>query len=126
MSEHEEIRISSTPTASPSTQLGCTPGELSSLAALDVELPEWHEQALCYHMDPTIFFGEEDGTGRKPNRPSLTSIEIRHAKSICDDCPVARECLEYAVAHDQDYGVWGGMTAKERKMMLEMYEQLTA
>lgn len=70
-----------------------------------------------------LFFGEEDGTGRKPNRPALTSIEIRRAKQICEECPVSRDCLEYAIAQDQDYGVWGGMTAKERQRMLEWYIQ---
>lgn len=56
---------------------------------------QWRIDALCAQTDPEIFF---------PNKGGST----REAKSVCARCPVAQECLEYAVATDQRYGVWGG------------------
>ena len=39
----------------------------------------------------------------------------RRAKSICAACPVRQRCLEYAIAADERYGIWGGLTKDERR-----------
>jgi len=39
------------------------------------------------------------------------------AKQICETCPVAAECLRSALAGNQKYGIWGGMTADERQSL---------
>ncbi len=45
-----------------------------------------------------------------------SSLEQTHlAKTICNDCPVAKQCLEFALRTLQDYGVWGGRTEDERR-----------
>lgn len=36
---------------------------------------------------------------------------------ICKNCPVSVECLEYAMAHDERYGIWGGYTERERRRL---------
>jgi WhiB family transcriptional regulator, redox-sensing transcriptional regulator len=64
-------------------------------------------------MNPEIFFGKEYH-GWQRNRPSLTSVEIRRAKAICATCPVLWECFQWAMDNDEEYGVWGGTTRRER------------
>jgi WhiB family redox-sensing transcriptional regulator len=59
------------------------------------------EQAACTNADPEVFF---DGTNRE-------SVAI--AKSYCGICPIAIQCLTYAMANE-DHGIWGGATPQER------------
>jgi WhiB family transcriptional regulator, redox-sensing transcriptional regulator len=74
------------------------------------------EHAKCARMDQEIFFGGEY-EGRRRHRPSLTSIEIRRAKAICAVCPVLWDCFQYAMENDEEYGVWGGTTRRERQRL---------
>lgn len=69
-------------------------------------------------MNPDIFFGREY-EGMRRHRPSLTSVEIRRAKAICAVCPVLWECYTYAMEHDEEYGVWGGTTRRDRQRLRE-------
>src|SRR5262245_45714039 len=64
--------------------------------------PHWQEQALCTQTDPEAFFPEP---GRLANA----------AKRICARCDVRGECLEYALANDERFGIWGGLTEHERR-----------
>jgi WhiB family transcriptional regulator, redox-sensing transcriptional regulator len=66
------------------------------------EPPEWQERALCAQTDPEAFFPEKGGS-------------TREAKKICLGCEVRAECLEYALAHDERFGIWGGMSERERR-----------
>src|ERR1700748_2820545 len=77
--------------------------DLSELSAI-FGLPEeasWQERALCAQTDPEAFFPEEGGSSRE-------------AKKICTGCEVRGECLEYALEHDERFGIWGGMSERER------------
>lgn len=56
---------------------------------------------LCAQTDPEAFFPEKGGS-------------TREAKRICAGCDVRAECLEYALAHDERFGVWGGLSERER------------
>jgi WhiB family redox-sensing transcriptional regulator len=63
----------------------------------------WREHAACMgHAE--YFFND----AKKTN--------VRQAKKICADCPVRLECLEHGMTHDE-YGVWGGLTANERRVL---------
>lgn len=65
----------------------------------------WHEEASCRDLGPSLFFverGEEYHT-------------IQYAKEVCYACPVRKRCLEYATVNSIGYGIWGGMTAEERR-----------
>jgi WhiB family redox-sensing transcriptional regulator len=62
----------------------------------------WREDALCAQTDPEGFFPEKGGS-------------TRHAKSICDRCTVAAECLDYALANQERFGIWGGLSERERR-----------
>ncbi len=63
---------------------------------------DWRANALCQQTDPEVFF---------PHKNSTSLV----AKRICNLCPVMAECREYALGHDERYGVWGGCSANERR-----------
>jgi WhiB family transcriptional regulator, redox-sensing transcriptional regulator len=67
----------------------------------------WQDIARCRDYDPEIFFPEKGGSSRE-------------AKRICADCPVRIECLNYALRRDERYGVWGGMSERERRRLKRM------
>lgn len=74
---------------------------LKDLFGLDEE-QSWQERALCATTDPEAFFPEKGGS-------------TREAKKICINCEVRKECLEYALEHDERFGVWGGLSERERR-----------
>ncbi|MGH3824868.1 MAG: WhiB family transcriptional regulator [Pseudonocardiaceae bacterium] len=66
--------------------------------------PDWQERALCAQTDPEAFFPEKGGS-------------TREAKRICAGCEVRAECLEYALAFDERFGIWGGLSERERRRL---------
>ncbi len=64
----------------------------------------WQEQALCAETDPEAFFPEKGGS-------------TREAKKICTGCEVKAECLEYALSNDERFGIWGGLSERERRRL---------
>ena len=64
----------------------------------------WQERALCAQTDPEAFFPEKGGS-------------TREAKKVCLGCEVRSECLEYALAHDERFGIWGGLSERERRKL---------
>jgi WhiB family transcriptional regulator, redox-sensing transcriptional regulator len=65
---------------------------------------QWQERALCAQTDPEAFFPEKGGS-------------TREAKRICLGCEVKDACLEYALAHDERFGIWGGLSERERRRL---------
>lgn len=83
-------------------------GTVSPLALLfgtddDGQL-SWQDQALCAQTDPEAFFPEKGGS-------------TREAKRVCGACEVRSECLEYALANDERFGIWGGLSERERRRL---------
>lgn len=72
----------------------------------DGPLP-WQEQALCAQTDPEAFFPEKGGS-------------TRDAKKVCQNCEVRAECLAYALENDERFGIWGGMSERERRRLKRM------
>jgi len=68
------------------------------------EEPDWQERALCAQTDPEAFFPEKGGS-------------TREAKKVCLSCDVRGECLEYALANDERFGIWGGLSERERRKL---------
>jgi WhiB family redox-sensing transcriptional regulator len=62
----------------------------------------WQERANCLGVDPDLFF---------PERGAST----REAKGVCRGCEVRVECLEYALAQGEKFGIWGGLSERERR-----------
>ena len=80
---------------------------LASSLALAASEDTWRDHALCRDTDPELFFPVGTTGG------ALVSID--HAKRVCDECAVTRECLEFALDTNQDSGVWGGLSEDERR-----------
>jgi len=70
---------------------------------------DWRELAACRHIDPELFF-PVGSTG-----PATDRIEA--AKRVCRSCEVIEPCLEFALASNQEAGVWGGTSEDERRRL---------
>ncbi|AWZ07178.1 WhiB family transcriptional regulator [Streptomyces sp. ICC1] len=66
--------------------------------------PAWYELALCAQTGPGFFFPEPGSS-------------LRDAKRLCGACEGRTACLEYALANDERFGVWGGLSEAERQAM---------
>ncbi|MDO4666048.1 MAG: WhiB family transcriptional regulator [Actinomycetaceae bacterium] len=64
----------------------------------------WQERALCAQTDPEAFFPEKGGS-------------TREAKAVCAGCSVRAQCLAYALENDERFGIWGGMSERERRRL---------
>jgi WhiB family transcriptional regulator, redox-sensing transcriptional regulator len=82
-------------------QLSVVPDPFDDDLATDDE-DQWQERALCAQTDPEAFFPEKGGS-------------TREAKRICQGCEVRSSCLEYALANDERFGIWGGLSERERR-----------
>ncbi len=89
-------------------ELGVSVPRLSLIPGFDAmyddEDDQWQERALCAQTDPEAFFPEKGGS-------------TREAKRICMGCEVRNECLEYALSNDERFGIWGGMSERERRRL---------
>lgn len=70
----------------------------------DAENLSWQDQANCMGVDPDLFF---------PERGAST----REAKEVCRGCVVRLDCLEYALDNAEKFGIWGGMSERERRRL---------
>lgn len=75
--------------------------QATTLPSLVVEIC-WQDFANCLGVDPDLFFPEKGES-------------TREAKEICRGCVVREDCLECAMAHYEKFGIWGGMSGKERR-----------
>jgi WhiB family redox-sensing transcriptional regulator len=64
----------------------------------------WQEEGTCRGVDPEVFF-------------PISDDEAWRAKEICTVCPVKADCLVYSLENRERYGVWGGITERERQEM---------
>lgn len=83
-----------------------SPSSAPTLAALSDWLTraEWTQQALCARRDPDELF--------------VTGAAQRDAARICAGCPVKTECLADALDSQAEFGVWGGLTERQRRAVL--------
>lgn len=69
----------------------------------------WAEEGACkprHGHDPSWWFPQADWSHLHPY--------VKKAKSVCQECPVRKECLSYGMEHEP-YGIWGGLTEQERE-----------
>jgi WhiB family transcriptional regulator, redox-sensing transcriptional regulator len=88
----------------PATVLEWSPGAAGPLLEAEEDL-SWQDAALCAQSDAEAWFPEKGGSIRQP-------------KMICRACPVRDECLDYALEHGERFGIWGGLTERERRPLL--------
>jgi WhiB family transcriptional regulator, redox-sensing transcriptional regulator len=82
---------------------------LASSLALAATDDEWRDHALCRDTDPDLFF-PVGTTGQ-------ALVQIDHAKRVCGECSVTSQCLDFALATNQDSGIWGGLSEEERRVI---------
>jgi WhiB family redox-sensing transcriptional regulator len=80
------------------------PMPASPWSALTAAAEGWRLDALCAETDPEAFFPEKGGS-------------TREAKKVCTGCEVRAECLEFALANDERFGIWGGLSERERRRL---------
>ena len=68
----------------------------------NVEVPAWFTDALCAQVDQDGFYPDKGGS-------------TANAKATCARCVVREQCLEYALANDERYGIWGGTSEGDRR-----------
>lgn len=64
----------------------------------------WRYDAICAQIDPELWFPDKGGS-------------TREAKKVCLGCPSRLECLQYALDHDERFGIWGGLSERERRRL---------
>jgi hypothetical protein len=64
----------------------------------------WMDDAVCAQTDPDSFFPDKGGS-------------TREAKAVCTGCTVAAECLDYALQNNERFGIWGGLSERERRAL---------
>jgi WhiB family redox-sensing transcriptional regulator len=69
-----------------------------------VQPPPFTADALCSQVDPDLFYPEKGSSSKG-------------AKRTCAVCPVRPECLRWALKTQQQWGVWGGLSARERRKL---------
>ncbi|WP_285442783.1 WhiB family transcriptional regulator [Streptomyces sp. ISL-12] len=79
------------------------PGTLLPMLNDTITAPDlaWQQEALCAQTGADFFFPEPGSS-------------VREAKRICGLCPTRSACLEFALSNDERFGVWGGLSEKER------------
>jgi WhiB family redox-sensing transcriptional regulator len=74
-----------------------------------VDVMAWADGGNCAGVDPEIFF---------PHRGDSADL----ARAVCRGCPVASECLSYAIDTDQRFGIWGGLTPAQRRRLVRRHD----
>lgn len=72
---------------------------------------DWALQAKCRGMEDALF---------------VEASEQKRARSVCAGCPVRSECLAEALDNRIEWGVWGGMTERERRLLLRQHPDVTS
>lgn len=78
--------------------------EADRRSLVDISDRAWREEAICLQTDPAVFFVEK----------GESTVE---AKRTCLGCPVRVQCLAYALENDEHFGVWGGLSERERRRL---------
>jgi WhiB family redox-sensing transcriptional regulator len=78
------------------------PSVAALLLLLTGEDEDWRERAVCAQTDPEAFFPERGQSSRE-------------AKRVCAGCEVRPDCLQYALDNDERFGIWGGLSERERR-----------
>ena len=81
--------------------------------SIDWDTDDWRDVSACRDTSPSLFF-PVGTTG-----PAVDQIEA--AKAICRSCPAQAQCLEFALATNQESGVWGGTSEEERRKLRKVW-----
>ena len=76
--------------------------------------PRWQHAAACHGEMGSVFYPP-----LRAERKRVRLARERHAKAVCQTCPVRAECLQTALERNERYGIWGGLTDVERRDLRE-------
>lgn len=79
-------------------------GHTVALSLVDKRSSDWRERALCSQTDPEAFHPEKGGS-------------TKAAKKVCESCDVREECLQWALDTNERFGIWGGLSERERRKL---------
>lgn len=77
------------------------------VAVTNLEDSDWTKRVACGDMSKEVFFPIDSD-----------EVAVKNAKNVCDVCEVRGICLEYALNNVIEYGVWGGTSEKERRILI--------
>lgn len=80
----------------------------------------WRDRGACRYLpDPDVMFplGVDDNPPRRPGDAQQAAID--KAKTVCGRCHVTADCLAAAIARDERWGIWGGLTTTERDALTD-------
>ena len=80
------------------------PNQSAAEGVDEVAAESWQAFANCLGVDPDLFF---------PERGAST----KEAKQVCQGCVVREDCLEYALENSEKFGIWGGLSERERRRL---------
>jgi WhiB family redox-sensing transcriptional regulator len=83
--------------------------DVRRLPGPNADIWDWQMQGLCRGVDSSFFFHPDGERG-----PARSQRESR-AKAMCARCPVLEQCRAHALAVQEPYGIWGGMSESERE-----------
>ena len=81
---------------------------------------DWQMHGVCRGVDSSMFFHPDGERGR-----ARMARELR-AKEMCRRCPVIAQCRAHALAVEEPYGIWGGLSEAERELLLKRGIRRTA
>lgn len=84
------------------------PPHTTRLIVEDEPRPDWRDHAACLDKDPENWFPVSE------LESGIALAHIESVKAICSGCPVIDSCLLWALNTQQQFGIWGGTTPKER------------
>jgi hypothetical protein len=94
-----------------STESFAKVGEGTSISTLlSMSVPDFHKDAICAQTDPESFFPARGGSTREAKRVCIGS-------KTKEGCPARERCLKYALDNDERFGVWGGLSERERRKL---------
>jgi WhiB family transcriptional regulator, redox-sensing transcriptional regulator len=79
--------------------------------------PDWMSGGLCAQADPEVWFPDKGGA----SGPAKRVCNGRPATDVAEGrepCPVRDQCLRYALDNDVRFGIWGGLSEKERRSLI--------
>jgi WhiB family redox-sensing transcriptional regulator len=80
------------------------PTRMTLADILGIHIPDWFAEGLCAQTDPEAFYPEKGGS-------------TREAKRVCLGCPVRNDCLQWALDRQERFGIWGGLSERERRQV---------
>lgn len=96
--------ISQNPPGAPADAVTGPTADTAVAFEVDEPAEDWQNFANCLGVDPDLFF---------PERGAST----KEAKAVCQACVVREDCLEYALENSEKFGIWGGLSERERRRL---------